>query len=94
VPSAGTGRKGRKLSSALSAAELAGINFRVNDAREHAARLVGLGATWIRPVEPEPFGLLGTIADPDGNYVQIAQVTRASSRIDQEISKEAPAASR
>jgi Glyoxalase-like domain len=71
------------------------INFRVNDAREHAARLVGLGATWIRPVEPQPFGLLGTVADPDGNYVQIAQITGASGRIDEdETPKEASAASR
>jgi EmrB/QacA subfamily drug resistance transporter len=54
------------------------INFRVEDARAHAARLERLGSTWIRPVEPEPFGLLGTVADPDGNYVQIAQVGSGS----------------
>jgi EmrB/QacA subfamily drug resistance transporter len=54
------------------------ITFQVEDARTHAARLERLGSTWIRPVEPEPFGLLGTVADPDGNYVQIAQVGPAS----------------
>jgi Glyoxalase-like domain len=35
------------------------ITFQVEDARTHAARLERLGSTWIRPVEPEPFGLLG-----------------------------------
>jgi EmrB/QacA subfamily drug resistance transporter len=58
------------------------INFRVDDAREAAARLEGLGTTWIRPVEREPFGLLGTVADPDGNYVQIAQVAPESDERD------------
>jgi EmrB/QacA subfamily drug resistance transporter len=70
------------------------INFRVDDAREHAARLERLGATWIRPVEPEPFGLLGTVADPDGNYVQIAQLTAGSNRTEDEASKEGTGASR
>jgi hypothetical protein len=46
-------------------------------------------------VEPQPFGLLGTVADPDGNYVQIAQITGASGRIDDdETPKKASAASR
>lgn len=53
------------------------IDFWVDDAREHAARLERLGVTWIRPVEPEPFGLLGTVADPDGNHVQVAHVGAA-----------------
>jgi predicted enzyme related to lactoylglutathione lyase len=70
------------------------INFRVDDAREHATRLERLGATWIRPVEPEPFGLLGTVADPDGNYVQIAQLTAGSNRTEDEASKEGTSASR
>lgn len=49
----------------------------MDDAREHAARLERLGVTWIRPVEREPFGLLATVAAPDGNYVRIAQVGAA-----------------
>jgi hypothetical protein len=53
------------------------INFRMDDARKHAARLERLGVTWIPPVEPEPFGLLGTIGDLDGDYVQIAHVGAA-----------------
>ena len=60
------------------------INFRVEDALKHANRLERLGATWIRRVEPEPFGLIGTVADPDGNYVQIAQVTGGSSQTAEE----------
>jgi ketosteroid isomerase-like protein len=35
--------------------------------------LTALGCRWIRPVEREPFGLIGTVADPDGNFVQIIE---------------------
>jgi predicted enzyme related to lactoylglutathione lyase len=49
------------------------INFDVDDARALEAHLNEVGATWIRPVEQESFGLIGTVADPDGNYVQIIQ---------------------
>jgi hypothetical protein len=28
---------------------------------------------WIREVEQMPFGLIGTVTDPDGNYVQVIQ---------------------
>jgi predicted enzyme related to lactoylglutathione lyase len=49
------------------------INLNVDDARALEAHLKELGATWVRPVEQEPFGLIGTVADPDGNYVQIIQ---------------------
>ena len=28
---------------------------------------------WVRKVEQEDFGLIGTLADPDGNYIQIIQ---------------------
>ena len=49
------------------------VNFDVDDARALEGRLNEIGATWIRPVEQESFGLIGTVADPDGNYLQIIQ---------------------
>jgi predicted enzyme related to lactoylglutathione lyase len=49
------------------------INLDVDDARAVEAHLKEQGVKWIRPVEQENFGLIGTVADPDGNYVQIIQ---------------------
>jgi predicted enzyme related to lactoylglutathione lyase len=49
------------------------INLNVDDCRAIESHLDGLGARWVRKVEQEPFGLIGTVADPDGNYVQIIQ---------------------
>ncbi|MEV4623946.1 VOC family protein [Asanoa sp. NPDC049573] len=50
------------------------INLYVTDARAVAAHLTGLGVTWVRPVEPGPPGLIGTVEDVDGNYVQVVQL--------------------
>jgi uncharacterized glyoxalase superfamily protein PhnB len=49
------------------------INLDVDDCRAIENHLNGMGATWVRKVEQEPFGLIGTVADPDGNYVQVIQ---------------------
>jgi uncharacterized glyoxalase superfamily protein PhnB len=49
------------------------INLDVDDARSLESRLKQQGVKWVRPVEQEQFGLIGTLADPDGNYVQIIQ---------------------
>ena len=49
------------------------INLDVDDCRAVEAHLKEQGVNWIRPVEQEDFGLIGTVADPDGNYVQIIQ---------------------
>ena len=49
------------------------INLDVDDARSLESHLQGMGVNWVRPVEQESFGLIGTVADPDGNYVQIIQ---------------------
>lgn len=49
------------------------INFHVEDCRGLEAHLKDLGVRWIRPVEQMPFGLIGTVADPDGNYLQIIE---------------------
>ena len=49
------------------------LNLDVPDARSLESHLQGMGARFVRPVEQEDFGLIGTVADPDGNYVQIIQ---------------------
>jgi len=49
------------------------INFDVDDCRGLGQHLKSMGAKFVRDVEQEPFGLIGTVADPDGNYVQIIQ---------------------
>jgi catechol 2,3-dioxygenase-like lactoylglutathione lyase family enzyme len=50
------------------------LNFHVNDARAMEDRLVALDAVWIRELEHTDEGyLIGTVLDPDGNYVQIIQ---------------------
>ena len=51
------------------------LNVHVPDARVAESRLVALGATWVRELEAMPFGLIGTVVDPDGNYVQIVEHT-------------------
>src|SRR6516165_6204795 len=49
------------------------INLDVDDCRAFEKQLNDVDATWVRKVEQMPFGLIGTVADPDGNYVQIIQ---------------------
>jgi predicted enzyme related to lactoylglutathione lyase len=49
------------------------INLDVDDCRGIERQLDSMGVTWVRKVEQMPFGLIGTAADPDGNYVQIIQ---------------------
>ncbi|SRR6266508_4213040 len=49
------------------------MNLNVDDARGLGEHLKSIGARFVREVEQEPFGLIGTVADPDGNYVQIIQ---------------------
>ena len=49
------------------------INFNVGELRPLEAHLKDLGARWIRPVEQMPFGLIGTVTDPDGNYLNLIQ---------------------
>jgi len=49
------------------------INLDVEDCRALEAQIQATGATWVRKVEQEDFGLIGTVADPDGNLVQIIQ---------------------
>jgi predicted enzyme related to lactoylglutathione lyase len=49
------------------------VNLNVDDCRAIEQHLEGMGVSWVRKVEQMPFGLIGTVADPDGNYVQIIQ---------------------
>lgn len=56
------------------------VNIAVDDADSVAARLDGLGARWIRPLEDGGPGRIATVADPDGNYVQIVQIIEGEHR--------------
>ena len=49
------------------------LNLDVTGCRDIEAHLKVQGVTWERPVEQMPFGLIGTVADPDGNLVQIIE---------------------
>src|SRR5262245_14127047 len=49
------------------------IKLDVAGCRELESHLKDMGVKWIREVEQMPFGLIGTVADPDGNYVQIIE---------------------
>jgi len=51
------------------------LNFEVADARAVAKRADEHGATWISPVEDRDGSYFGTLADPDGNSVQIIQLS-------------------
>jgi predicted enzyme related to lactoylglutathione lyase len=49
------------------------INLNVDDCRAIESQLKAQNVSWLREVEQMPFGLIGTVVDPDGNYVQIIQ---------------------
>jgi hypothetical protein len=51
------------------------LNFDVADARSVAARLDGLGVRWLAELEDRDGSLFATAVDPDGNYVQIIQLS-------------------
>ncbi|MFI6388198.1 VOC family protein [Nonomuraea sp. NPDC050547] len=51
------------------------LNFQVDDAREVTARMEGLGVTWLAPLEERDGSLFATAIDPDGNYVQVIQLS-------------------
>ncbi len=48
-------------------------NVLVSDAVAVEARLIAIGAVWVRELEAGPCGLIGTVLDPDGNYVQFIE---------------------
>ena len=51
------------------------LNFHVDDARRTAAHLDDLGVSWLVPLEERRDGLFGTLIDPDGNYLQVIQLS-------------------
>ena len=52
------------------------LNFHTDDARAIADHLDEIGATWLVRVEERDFGMLfGTVIDPDGNYIQIIELS-------------------
>lgn len=55
------------------------LNFEVADARTVAQRMTDLGTTWLAELEDRGGGdLFATAIDPDGNYVQIIQLSEES----------------
>lgn len=51
------------------------LNFEVDDARAVADRVDALGSSWLAPLEDRDGSLFGTVIDPDGNYVQVIQLS-------------------
>src|SRR3954466_519258 len=47
------------------------LNFHVPDARAVESLLVEREAVWVRELEETSWGRIGTVLDPDGNYVQV-----------------------
>lgn len=50
-------------------------NFDVADARASVARLDALGTTWLAELEDRDGSLFATAIDPDGNYVQLIEMS-------------------
>jgi hypothetical protein len=55
------------------------LNLHVADAEATARHLGAMGATWLAPLEyrEQAGAWFGTVLDPDGNYVQIIELTPA-----------------
>src|SRR3954451_14080228 len=51
------------------------LNFHVPDIAALETALIGHGTIWVREVERTAWGRIGTVLDPDGNYVQIIDET-------------------
>lgn len=54
------------------------INFDVDDARAVADQLTAAGAEWLSELEDRDGSFFATAIDPDGNYVQIIQLSEAA----------------
>jgi hypothetical protein len=57
-------------------------NVVVEDAAAVEARLIAGGAVWVRELERGRHGLIGTVLDPDGNYVQFIEPPRSAERME------------
>ncbi|WP_304455788.1 glyoxalase/bleomycin resistance/extradiol dioxygenase family protein [Nocardiopsis sp. YSL2] len=51
------------------------VNFDVGDARAVVQRMDAAGTTWVAPLEDRHGSLFATAEDPDGNHVQIIQLS-------------------
>lgn len=51
------------------------FNFDVADARAVVARINDLGVSWLAELEDRDGSLFATAIDPDGNYVQVIQLS-------------------
>lgn len=51
------------------------FNVEVDDAHVVGARFDAAGTRWLAPIEDRHGSLFGTVVDPDGNYVQIIQLS-------------------
>ncbi|WP_340538864.1 VOC family protein [Nocardioides sp. GXZ039] len=51
------------------------LNVEVDDPTATAARLDGLGARWVSPLEDRDGSCFGTLQDPDGNWLQILRLS-------------------
>jgi predicted enzyme related to lactoylglutathione lyase len=49
------------------------LTFAVSDLDEAESRLIDREVAWIREVEQTSIGRIGTLVDPDGNYVQVVE---------------------
>jgi len=56
------------------------LNFDVPDARAVAARMEEAGTEWLTDLEDRDGSLFATAIDPDGNYVQIIQLSEEHRR--------------
>jgi hypothetical protein len=54
------------------------LNFYVGDIRTMEAHLNTLGVEWVRRVERFGPGMIGTVKDADGNYVQVIELADGS----------------
>jgi hypothetical protein len=73
-PSAGL-RVTRRVDVASTAVEPMRLiaNLTVDDIQAVEARLIAMETVWARPVEHWACGIIGTVVDPDGSYVQVVQ---------------------
>jgi predicted enzyme related to lactoylglutathione lyase len=51
------------------------LNFEVDDAAAVTARMDELDTTWVSPLEDRDGSFFATAEDPDGNYVQVIQLS-------------------
>ncbi|WP_109505783.1 VOC family protein [Nocardioides speluncae] len=53
------------------------LNFEVDDAHAAVERVERCGCEWLAPLEDRDGSLFATAIDPDGNYVQLIQLSEA-----------------